>query len=115
METEFSNPGTPNSSNSAKRTLRTRGLRDADIIATANSLFATARSIAEYQWPQDYNPKQKVDEDDLWMVQEQIGNFLNINSFKRKYPDIERRNVLGPEADWLRDRGYVNQELNQKN
>merc|ERR1711976_54957 len=45
--------------------------------------------------------------DCLWMVQEQVGNFLNMVSFKRKYPELERRRIDAKEAEWLRDQGLV--------
>ena len=43
----------------------------------------------------------------MWMVQEQVGNFLNMVSFKRKYPEIERHRIDANEAEYLREQGLV--------
>lgn len=42
-----------------------------------------AHRIIEYQWP--------VGSGNYFMIQEQITEFLQIKSFKRKYPDFNRR------------------------
>jgi len=38
-----------------------------------------AENLVEYQWPPDSTG-------DYYMLQEQVSTFLNIKSFKRKYP-----------------------------
>ena len=38
-----------------------------------------AENLVEYQWPPDASG-------DYYMLQEQVSTFLNITSFKRKYP-----------------------------
>lgn len=45
-----------------------------------------------------------------WFLQEQISDFLGIKSFKRKYPDIQRRVVGDPaERHFLRDSAAVSE------
>lgn len=41
------------------------------------------------------------------MLQEQISEFLGIKSFKRKYPDLHRRQVEMDEKEFLKEWGVV--------
>lgn len=59
--------------------------------------------IAEYQWP--------IQGGELYMIQEQVSNFLGVKSFKRKYPDIKRRPVDLEERAYLVDSGLVSETL----
>jgi hypothetical protein len=59
--------------------------------------------VAEYQWP--------IQGGDLYMIQEQVSNFLGVKSFKRKYPDIWRRPVDSEERAYLVDSGLVSETL----
>lgn len=45
------------------------------------------------------------------MIQEQIADYLDVKSFKRKYPDLTRREVDGDEKDFVRQHGVVSQTL----
>lgn len=45
------------------------------------------------------------------MIQEQIADYLDIKSFKRRYPDLTRRPVDGEEKEFLRKQGVVSQTL----
>jgi uncharacterized protein YeeX (DUF496 family) len=49
--------------------------------------------------------------DDLFVLQEQISEFLDVKSFKRKYPDIERRFTDVKERVFLRDFGVVTETV----
>lgn len=62
-----------------------------------------AENVFEYQWPQD-NPGE------WYFVQEQISEFLGVKSFKRKYPNLERRVMDIKEKEFLRERGVVTEE-----
>jgi len=103
---------TPAANPTPSRSRRSRSVYDSEILAHQQLLNQSASRLAEYEWPpfghQTGNRRKTIDdEDNLWMVQEQVGNFLNITSFKRKYPDVDRRRIDGQEADWLRDQGHV--------
>ena len=52
-------------------------------VCTCFSSFTSiaAENLVEYQWPPDSSG-------DYYMLQEQVSTFLNIKSFKRKYPGI---------------------------
>lgn len=63
----------------------------------------TVDQIAEYQWP--------LEGGELYMIQEQISNFLGVKSFKRKYPSLKRRNVEAEERTFLCDSGLVAESL----
>lgn len=63
----------------------------------------TVDQIAEYQWP--------IQGGELYMIQEQISNYLGVKSFKRKYPDIKRRPVDSEERAYLVDSGLVSETL----
>ncbi|XP_064478222.1 PHD finger protein 10-like [Ornithodoros turicata] len=61
----------------------------------------TADKIFEYQWP--------LEGGDAYILQEQICEFLQVKSFKRKYPDLYRRSVDIDEKKYLREKGVVNE------
>ncbi|XP_039294092.1 titin [Nilaparvata lugens] len=58
-------------------------------------------TITEYEWP--------LQGGELYMIQEQVSDFLEITSFKRKYPDIFRRTVETEEKAYLRENGLVSE------
>lgn len=45
------------------------------------------------------------------MIQEQISNYLGVKSFKRKYPDLKRRQVEPEERTFLCDSGLVTESM----
>lgn len=55
----------------------------------------TVDQIAEYQWP--------LEDGELYMIQEQISNFLGVKYFKRKYPGLKRCNLEAEERTFLCD------------
>ncbi|CAH1123652.1 unnamed protein product [Ceutorhynchus assimilis] len=57
----------------------------------------TAEQLAEYSW-NSQGP---------FMIQEQVAQYLGIKSFKRKYPNITRRQVDMQERDYLKDCNLV--------
>lgn len=59
----------------------------------------TADKLFEYHWPQDCG--------DAYMLQEQVCEFLNVKSFKRKHPDLVRRQVEFDEKEFLKEHGVV--------
>ncbi|XP_022097969.1 uncharacterized protein LOC110983210 isoform X2 [Acanthaster planci] len=69
----------------------------------ANMGIFPAENLFEYQWPQDKGAE-------WYFVQEQVSEFLQVKSFKRKYPDLERRVMDIHEKEFLRERGVVTEE-----
>ncbi|CAK8684552.1 unnamed protein product [Clavelina lepadiformis] len=67
-----------------------------DPICLQKNIFSSigADDLVEYQWPADTNG-------DYYMLQEQLSTFLNVTSFKRKYPEIERRKLAPDEVNHL--------------
>ncbi|XP_006823344.2 PHD finger protein 10-like [Saccoglossus kowalevskii] len=45
----------------------------------------------------------------MYMLQEQVSEFLAVKSFKRKYPDLERRDIDPKERNYLREKGVVSE------
>lgn len=45
------------------------------------------------------------------MIQEQVAMFLGVKSFKRRYPELKRRPVVGEEKDYCLSRGIVTEAL----
>uniref|UniRef100_A0A2S2NYX9 Supporter of activation of yellow protein n=2 Tax=Schizaphis graminum TaxID=13262 RepID=A0A2S2NYX9_SCHGA len=74
-----------------------------EVIDLESNKTLTVDQIAEYQWP--------LDGGELYMIQEQISNFLGVKSFKRKYPGLKRRNVEAEERTFLCDSGLVAESL----
>lgn len=56
-------------------------------------------NLFEYMWPQENG--------EFYILQEQICDYLNVKSFKRKYPDLVRRTVDIAEKKFLREKGVV--------
>ena len=63
----------------------------------------TAETLFEYQWP----PLKKNSEH--YFIQEQVTEFLDIKSIKRKYPDLARRKIKPDERDFLLEMRVVNE------
>jgi hypothetical protein len=63
--------------------------------------YFPATRLFEYRWP----PEQEKAE--LYFLQEQVAEFLQIRGIQRKYPDLLRRNVDVPEKKYLMARGVV--------
>lgn len=117
---EFVRPGTPtgpgtptrpdtpsstndgNSDNTPVKRYRRGTLQIAAEDASEHGHGITAGDIFEYQWPQEK-------ESDFFMLQEQISMYLDVKSFKRKYPDLFRRVCDKQEKDFLRDKGVVSE------
>lgn len=59
-----------------------------------------AENLFEYQWPAGGGGE-------YYMLQEQISEYLGIKSFKRKYPDLQRRQVEMDEKEFLKECGVV--------
>ena len=55
----------------------------------------TAETLMEYRWPLDSRHAEH------YFLQEQVSEYLGVKSFKRRYPDIQRRNVDHEERDFL--------------
>ncbi|GAB6022106.1 hypothetical protein CHUAL_006249 [Chamberlinius hualienensis] len=64
--------------------------------------FFPAENLFEYQWPLGSSTAGEY-----YILQEQISEFLGVKSFKRKYPDLQRRAVEMDEKEYLKDRGVV--------
>lgn len=63
----------------------------------------TAETLFEYKWPLN-NPDAE-----FYFLQEQIIEFLGHKSFRRKYPNLERRAVDMEERDFLREQKIVSE------
>ena len=47
----------------------------------------------------------------VMMIQEQVAMFLNVKSFKRRYPELKRRTITGEERDYVLSKGLVTEAL----
>ena len=63
----------------------------------------TADTLFEYKWPLEGRSSEH------YFLQEQVTEYLQVKSFKRKYPDCPRRNVDAGERDFLMERKIVNE------
>ena len=61
----------------------------------------TAATLLEYRWPLEGKDSE------YYFLQEQVSEYLDIKSFKRRYPDLQRRNVYNEERDFLVEMGVV--------
>ena len=63
----------------------------------------TAETLFEYKWPLEGRHSEH------YFLQEQVTEFLDAKSFKRKYPDCPRRTINMEERDFLIDMKIVNE------
>ncbi|TNM90394.1 PHD finger protein 10 [Takifugu rubripes] len=62
--------------------------------------YFPAENLTEYKWPPD-------DTGEYYMLQEQVSEYLGVTSFKRKYPDLERRDLSHKEKLYLRELNVI--------
>ncbi|XP_061820264.1 PHD finger protein 10 [Nerophis lumbriciformis] len=62
--------------------------------------YFPAENLTEYKWPPD-------DTGEYYMLQEQVSEYLGVTSFKRKYPDMERRDLSHKEKLYLREQNVI--------
>lgn len=70
----------------------------------------TVAAIAEYEWPPPKGCCPSKNRD-TFMIQEQVALYLGIKSFKRKYPDLPRRQIDMEERNWLQEKGLVSERM----
>lgn len=66
--------------------------------------------LAEYVWPPSVGCLLNKNRD-TFMIQEQVAEYLGVKSFKRKYPDLERRIVEMEERNHLIEKGLVTEKM----
>uniref|UniRef100_H3AIB3 PHD finger protein 10 n=1 Tax=Latimeria chalumnae TaxID=7897 RepID=H3AIB3_LATCH len=64
------------------------------------SAYFPAENLIEYKWPPD-------EAGEYYMLQEQVSEYLGVTSFKRKYPDLERRDLSHKEKLYLRELNVI--------
>ncbi|KAM9316984.1 PHD finger protein 10 [Gastrophryne carolinensis] len=64
------------------------------------SSYFPAENLVEYKWPPD-------ETGEYYMLQEQVSEYLGVTSFKRKYPDLERRDLSHKEKLYLREQNVI--------
>ncbi|XP_071997114.1 PHD finger protein 10 isoform X2 [Engystomops pustulosus] len=64
------------------------------------SSYFPAENLVEYKWPSD-------ETGEYYMLQEQVSEYLGVTSFKRKYPDLERRDLSHKEKLYLRELNVI--------
>lgn len=62
--------------------------------------------LFEYIWPDDEDADIKGGSV-YYVIQELLADYLKVKSFKRRYPDIQRRMCDAYERSWLLDEGLV--------
>ncbi|KAG6440935.1 hypothetical protein O3G_MSEX001593 [Manduca sexta] len=68
----------------------------------------TAADVKEYTWPTQEGPDTMPQ---VMMIQEQVAMFLGVKSFKRRYPELKRRPIVGEEKDFVLAKGLVTEAL----
>ncbi|KAJ0176195.1 hypothetical protein K1T71_008369 [Dendrolimus kikuchii] len=68
----------------------------------------TAADVKEYTWPA--TPRSDM-ESQVMMIQEQVAMFLGVKSFKRRYPELKRRTIVGEERNYVLAKGLVTEAL----
>lgn len=68
-----------------------------------NAFKVTAETLFEYRWPLEGKNSEH------YFLQEQVCEYLDLKSFKRRYPQIYRRKVDTEERDFLVEMRVVNE------
>ncbi|XP_058979847.1 supporter of activation of yellow protein [Musca domestica] len=79
-------------------------------VCVAEDAEFTVASIAEYDWPPPKGCCPSKNRD-TFMIQEQVAMYLGIKSFKRKYPELPRRQIDMEERNWLQEKGLVTEKM----
>ncbi|XP_073831254.1 PHD finger protein enhancer of yellow 3 [Musca autumnalis] len=79
-------------------------------VCVAEDTDFTVASIAEYDWPPPKGCCPSKNRD-TFMIQEQVAMYLGIKSFKRKYPELPRRQIDMEERNWLQEKGLVSEKM----
>ncbi|XP_048457192.1 PHD finger protein 10-like isoform X1 [Rhincodon typus] len=74
--------------------------KSSDTTQDFSSSYFPAEMLTEYKWPAD-------DTGEYYMLQEQVSEYLGVTSFKRKYPDLERRDLSHKEKLYLREMNVI--------
>ncbi|XP_059842725.1 PHD finger protein 10 isoform X3 [Hypanus sabinus] len=74
--------------------------KSSDTTQDFSSTYFPAEMLTEYKWPGD-------DTGEYYMLQEQVSEYLGVTSFKRKYPDLERRDLSHKEKLYLREMNVI--------
>uniref|UniRef100_A0A4W3GTY4 PHD finger protein 10 n=2 Tax=Callorhinchus milii TaxID=7868 RepID=A0A4W3GTY4_CALMI len=74
--------------------------KSSDTTQDFSSTYFPAEMLIEYKWPAD-------DTGEYYMLQEQVSEYLGVTSFKRKYPDLERRDLSHKEKLYLRELNVI--------
>ncbi|XP_061173119.1 PHD finger protein 10-like [Saccostrea echinata] len=93
-------PPTPSSVAESSSMGPTPSKRSRLAVYTPSQEHITANKLFEYQWPTDSSGE-------YYMLQEQVCEYLGVKSFKRKYPDLFRRQVDIKERVFLMEKGVV--------
>jgi hypothetical protein len=83
---------------------RVYGMMGAQEMSALGALhkFVTAQTLLEYRWPLEGRDSEH------YFLQEQVSEYLGVKSFKRRYPDVQRRQVDHEERDFLVEMKVVN-------
>ena len=83
---------------------RVYGMMGAQEMSALGALhkFVTAQTLLEYRWPLEGKDSEH------YFLQEQVSEYLGVKSFKRRYPDVQRRQVEHEERDFLVEMKVVN-------
>ncbi|XP_065366411.1 supporter of activation of yellow protein [Calliphora vicina] len=79
-------------------------------VCVAEDAELTVSSIAEYDWPPPKGCCPSKNRD-TFMIQEQVALYLGIKSFKRKYPDLPRRQIDMEERNYLQEKSLVSEKM----
>ncbi|XP_062568404.1 PHD finger protein 10-like [Saccostrea cucullata] len=96
-------PPTPSSVAESSSMGPTPSKRSRLAVYTPSQEHITANKLFEYQWPTDSSGEHG----EYYMLQEQVCEYLGVKSFKRKYPDLFRRQVDIKERVFLMEKGVV--------
>ncbi|VDD82065.1 unnamed protein product [Mesocestoides corti] len=111
VDSELSHPGTSLGSQSLSSNRRDSRIK-AETILSRVSAYAdvsddiTLEQLFEYAWPEEGASESK-DGPTYYVIQELLADFLKVKSFKRRYPDLQRRICDAYERTWLQEGGLV--------
>nr|CDS18046.1 phd finger protein 10 [Echinococcus granulosus] len=111
VDSELSLPGTSLGSQSLSGYRRDSRIKPETMLSRV-SAFAdvsediTLEQLFEYAWPEEVPPDTK-NGPTYYVIQELLADFLKVKSFKRRYPELQRRVCDAYERTWLQEAGLV--------
>ncbi|VUZ40946.1 unnamed protein product [Hymenolepis diminuta] len=111
VDSELSLPGTSLGSQSLSSHRRDSRIKPETMLSRVSAFADVSEEIKleqlfEYAWPEEVSLDSK-NGPTYYVIQELLADYLKVKSFKRRYPELQRRICDAYERNWLQEAGLV--------